>query len=286
MAVKNFGGTRGEAENYGLRKVNDQMLFLTMCAAGDEGAIQMTRTKDGAHHKVGDTYFMRGGNAVSGRLSYIAVKDGYPAGGVSKELSIGFAPEKEGGKMEFVTLPLVNDKHKINDATRRLLPALLKAELGEEITIAASIFNHKAGEEMKDREGNVIGTRESDGYATYLTAYQDHLITPENKNGKIVVDHDEMFVQERLIQKGRELVALAADERAPKDSVITYDEGVAERYARDVVDQVKARLPKNEKMEQAANKVASSEQPPISDDDIQFGDEPAPATSHQRGPRT
>lgn len=285
MAVKNFGGRgRSETENYRMYKVGNQMIFATLCEAGSPGAIQMTRTKDGANHKAGEVYHIKGGNAAGGKLAYISVDKGYLGAGAN--LTVGFAPEADGDPFEFVTMPLVNEKHKINDATRRLLPALAKADLGEPITIVSYMFEHKKGDEIKSKDGEVIGHRERDGYANYLNAYQDHLKdAANNKNGRIVVDEADLFVQERLVQKGRNLVALAPNERAAEGQSIVYDEGVAEDYAKKIVADIRARLPKRERVsdlakdaEEKADKLPQD----VNDDDLTFGDDTQDATLRQR----
>ena len=282
MAVKNFGGgRRNEAENYRLYKVGSEMIFGAPCEASTPGAIMMTRQKDSpkGNFKAGDNYYIKGGNAVSGKLAYISVDKGYL--GVGANLTVGFAPEADGQPFEFVTVPLVNEKHRINDAVRRLLPALAKAELGEPVTIASHVFEHKAGDEIKSKDGDVIGRRERDGYVNYLSAYQDHLKdSVKNKNGKIEVLDSELFVQERLVQKGRNLVALAPGERAAEGQTIVYDEGVAEEYARKIVADIRSRMPKREKVADLAKSVAAdnaatepSSHADLSDDDLMFGEE-------------
>lgn len=274
MAVKNFGGgSRKDAENYRLFKIGNKILFGTNCEPGDEGAIQMTRTKDGKNHKSGDVYYIKGGNAISGKVAYLAVEKGY--NNVGANLVIGLT--EDDGPFEFVSLPLVSDKNKINDATRRLLPALAKSELGEPVTIAAYTFDHKAGDEIKAKEGEVIGHRERDGYSNYLNVYQEHLKSDKNKNGKIEVAENELFVQERLVQKGRNLVALAPGERAAEGQSIVYDEGVAEDYAKKVIADIRARLPKRERVSQLAEGASAGhdfqESASPSDEDMTFGDD-------------
>lgn len=277
MAVKNFGGNRSDAVNYDMRKIGNQMMFVTQCQPGDEGAIQLTRSKDGKNHKAGDVYYVKGGNAIGGKLVYIGVQDGFQ--GAARNLVVGLT--ENGGPIDFVRLPLVNEKNKINDATRRLLPALAKVDLGEELTLAAFCFEHKAGDEIKNKEGEVVGIRDSDGYSAYLNVYQEHMKTADNENGKISAAPNEMFVQERLVQKGRSLVALEKGEKAPEGAVITYDEGVAEQYAKQIVAGIVAKMPRREKTEQHAKQAAPDhvEDVAFGEEDVAFGDD---AAQHNR----
>jgi hypothetical protein len=270
MAVKNFGGNKfADSVNYGIRGLPDgRRAFMTECGANDQGAVQMTRTKDGIHHKVGDIFYCKGGNAIGGLVKGLWVRDGYQTT-VGKELNVGFSSVNEEGKVEreFLKLSLVSDDGRIDTQTAAFLAALNKAELGEEITLAVHTFTHKAGDLMNKEEPD--GKKwDKDGYTTMLKVYQEHLKTDDNPHGGITVAATERYVQPSDYVKGKDVIELGLGEKPPVGIKVQYDAESAAEFYSGVVASVTAKVGSDHKFDEAAKKV-----PVDSDDDRVFGGE-------------
>lgn len=281
MAVKNFGKGNSAAVNYSVKVLPDNsVIFATRCEAGDEGAVEMVY---GAKSKnAGQKYYVRGGNSITGNLSFIGTRDGYEGNG--KELLLGFRGEGN-EPMEFVQIPAIGDKHRLNDYTNRLLAGLKNASLGEPLTVAVFNFTHKAGEEMKNKDGEVVGTYEKDGSNLVMSVYQDHLVTDDNPNGKVSVSREDMLVQERLMMQGRSLVPVPEGQRVDR-SLVVYEEGVADKYLVDTVAAIKGSIPKHAHAERVASASVGNTEPSFvdhDDSDLVFGEEgEAPAGNRMR----
>lgn len=269
MAVKNFGGSKNNAVNYGIRTLeNGNRIFVTECEATDPGAIKFTRQKDSPSgaFKAGDVFYAKGGNAISGVLKGLWVRDGF-GGGAAKELNVGFASINEKGEpvTEFVKLPLVSDKGRLDNATARVLIAMNKADLGEEVALAVHTFKHKAGEKIVNAKGEDTGkVWEKDGANVVMSLYQEHLSSEHNPNGRVTLEAGEHYTQPTFFVKGKEVVTITHETKVPEGAVVQYDVENAAGFYADIVNSVMSRIGDAAK---AAPPAANN----VSDDDMTFG---------------
>ena len=272
MAIRNFGSKQSNAINYQVRRLaTGKSIFATDCEPTDPAAIQMTRAKNSTTGKFmkGDSFYVKGDNAIQGTINFAAVQEGFEA--PAKNLTIGLKSVDESGKKvtEFLKLSLVSSTGRINDATARLLVALQKADLGEEILVAIHTFEHKAGDDMGDDSGRKW---EKDGDRTIISAYQEHLKSADNVHGIIAVPRDAVFKQPRFAFSGGKTTALAEGEAVPAGAQVLYDHEAAAKYAAGVANDLMGRIRPSD---------APASQPPASNeehgDDMSFGDD-APVT--------
>lgn len=247
MAAKNFGGGKNMTfNNYNVRTLPDgKRAFMTECAATDEGAVQMTRVKDGKNHSAGDIYFCKGGNAMAGLLKSISAVDGYQTT-VGKQLKLGFASVNEAsGEIErdSLQLGLVNDDGRIDRATASLLAAINKVEVGEEVMVAIHTFLHKAGDKMNDEPDSPVWSE--DGYTVHLNAYQPHLATEDNPNGKIGLEAEDYYTQPSYYVKGASVIPLGRGEKPPVGIKASYDTENAAEFYSTIVQSVSASIGKD-----------------------------------------
>lgn len=265
MGVKNFGKNNNTAAtNYSVRTLPDgKRSFMTECSADTQGAIALVRSKDGKNHKAGDEFFCRGGNAIGGVVNGFWLRDGYQST-VAKELNIGFSSIGDDGKpvREFLQLSLMDDKGRIDSNTARALIALNKAELGEEVTLAIHTFLHKAGDTVREGEDAVWS---KDGYITVLSAYQDHLATDENPNGRIGIEENERYNQPRYYVKGKDVIELGVGEKAPAGATEQFDADNAMEFLNGVIASLGSKVVKTENLAPSHTDT---------DDDHQFGGDP------------
>lgn len=282
MAVRNFGNNNSKSVNYGIRTLDSgNRIFVTECDQTDKDAIKFTRQKDGNGFKAGDEFYAKGGNAIAGVLKGAWIRNGFGSD-VAKELNLGFASADESGKVvtEFVKLPLMNDKGRIDNATARALIALNKAELGEEVALAIHTFKHKAGDKITNAAGEDTGkVWEKDGANVVLSVYQDHLATDDNPNGRIGIAKDEYYTQPTFFVKGKDVISITPETKVPEGAVVQYDTEDATAFYDGLVKSIMS------KVGDASKDAPPAERTSVSDDDVQFGDEQDQASRSRMGSR-
>lgn len=267
MAVKNFGGNNNSSVNYSIRTLDSgNRIFVTECDPTDKDAIKFTRQKDGTNFKAGDDFYAKGGNVVSGVLKGVWVHNGYNSD-VAKDLAIGLASTDASGKVvtEFVKLPLMNDKGRLDNATVRVLAALNKADLGEEIDLAIHTFKHKAGDKITNAAGEDTGkVWEKDGVNIVMSVYQPHLVTNDNKNGRIAIPKDEHYTQPTFyVDKSKVIQITPGVTKVKEGAIVQYDTEDATAFYDSLVKSIVSKVGD-------ASKLAP---PAASPDDMQFGDD-------------
>lgn len=273
MAVKNFGKGNTEANNYALRTLpNGSRAFVMECGAGDAGAIEMKTAKEGKKGPAGTIYYASGGNSISGLVKYVGEKAGF-GGGLAKELSIGFSSLDENGKIvrDFLQLPLIDEKGRIDKSSAKVLSLLEKAELGEEVTLAVFTFKHKVGEKMSEGSDKVW---EKDGFDSVMSMYQAHLQSEANPNGTIKLEAADYYNQPSFYVKGQSVVNLGQGEHPPvgvdgKPAYpVIYNAEDAASFIGGVISSIKSKLSLDDKFVQATQNASS-----VIDDDAAFGDD-------------
>lgn len=287
MAVKNLFFNKGSSKNYKVRVQEDGIrIFATECEATEPGAIKFIHSKNGNNFKAGDPFYATGGNVINGVLNGAWVKDGFkPSTKKSvrtKELTLGFkSVDKDNNvTVDFLQLPLLNDEGRINSDVARLLVALNKADLGEDLSVVIHTFKHKAGDVMNEKTGVKW---EKDGYNTKLSAYQDHKVTDENKRGIIKVEKDELYVQPKRYEmdgedfsSDRVVVQITPETKVPEGAVIRYNTEDAAAFYTGIVAAINSKIGVTDKdapTESASNTVDDDDMQFSDDDDMQFGDD-------------